>query len=103
MNIYPFAFDEVFDIDLTGNFVVTGLFKEMRRTDVVHMIHSQGGSVMNAPSSKTDYLIVGQEYSKTWKYGQYGTKIKKGLDLRNKDAKILIVSEEDFMRCIGGK
>lgn len=102
MNIYPFAFDEVFDIDLTANFVVTGLFKEMRRTDVVRMIYDHGGSVMNAPSSRTDYLIVGEEKSKSWKYGQYGTKIKKGLDLRNKDEKILIISEKDFMRCIGG-
>lgn len=25
MNNYPFAFDEIFDIDLTGKFVVTGL------------------------------------------------------------------------------
>lgn len=28
MNNYPFAFDEIFDIDLTGKFVVTGLSKK---------------------------------------------------------------------------
>ncbi len=32
MNNYPFAFDEIFDIDLTGKFVVTGLFISMRRS-----------------------------------------------------------------------
>ena len=47
-------------------------------------------------------LIVGGEKSNTWKSGQYGTKIRKGVDLREKDEKILIISEEDFMRCIGG-
>lgn len=101
MNNYPFAFDEIFDIDLTGKFVVTGLFTSMRRSDVVHYIYSHGGTVLSAPTRATDYLIVGGEKSKTWKYGQYGTKIRKGLDLREKDEKILIISEEDFMRCIG--
>ena len=84
MNIYPFAFDEIFDIDLTGKFVVTGLFTSMRRSDVVHYIYSHGGTVLSAPTRATDYLIVGGEKSKTWKYGQYGTKIRKGLDLREK-------------------
>lgn len=102
MNNYPFAFDEIFDIDLTGKFVVTGLFTSMRRSDVVHYIYTHGGSVLSAPTRVTDYLIVGGEKSKTWKYGQYGTKIRKGLDLREKDEKILIISEEDFLRCIGG-
>ena len=85
MNNYPFAFDEIFDIDLTGKFVVTGLFTSMRRSDVVHYIYSHGGTVLSAPTRATDYLIVGGEKSKTWKYGQYGTKIRKGLDLREKD------------------
>lgn len=40
MNIYPFAFDEVFDIDMTGKFVVTGLFTLMKRSDVVHYIYT---------------------------------------------------------------
>lgn len=102
MNIYPFAFDEIFDIDLTGQFVVTGLFKLMKRSEVIRYIHAHGGSVKNAPSKKTDYLIVGTEKNKTWKYGQFGTKIKKGLDLRKNDEKILIISEEDFIRWIGG-
>lgn len=87
---------------MTGKFVVTGLFTSMRRSDVVHYIYSHGGTVLSAPTRATDYLIVGGEKSKTWKYGQYGTKIRKGLDLREKDEKILIISEEDFMRCIGG-
>ena len=91
-----------FITDLTGKFVVTGLFTLMRRSDVVHYIYSHGGTVLSAPTRATDYLIVGGEKSKTWKYGQYGTKIRKGLDLREKDEKILIISEEDFMRCIGG-
>lgn len=93
MNNYPFAFDEIFDIDLTGKFVVTGLFTSMRRSDVVHYIYTHGGSVLSAPTRATDYLIVGGEKSKTWKYGQYGTKIRKGLDLREKDEKIL-----DYLR-----
>lgn len=99
MNNYHFAFDEIFDIDLTAKFVVTGLFTSMRRSDVVHYIYTHGGSVLSAPTRATDYLIVGGEKSKTWKYG---TKIRKGLDLREKDEKILIISEEDFLRCIGG-
>ena len=76
-------------------------FTSMRRSDVVHYIYSHGGTVLSAPTRANDYLIVGGEKSKTWKYGHYGTKIRKGLDLREKDEKILIISEEDFMRCIG--
>lgn len=49
MNNYPFAFDEIFDIDLTGKFVVTGLFISMRRSDVVHYIYNHGGTVLSAP------------------------------------------------------
>ena len=59
MNNYPFAFDEIFDIDLTGKFVVTGLFTSMRRSDVVHYIYSHGGTILSAPTRATDYLIVG--------------------------------------------
>ena len=69
---------------------------------MLYIIYIHGGSVLSAPTRATDYLIVGGEKSKTWKYGQYGTKIRKCLDLREKDEKILIISEEDFMRCIGG-
>lgn len=65
----------------------------MRRSDVVHYIYSHGGTVLSAHTRATDYLIVGGEKSKTWKYGQYGTKIRKGLDLREKDEKIL-----DYLR-----
>ena len=66
MNIYPFAFDEIFDIDLTGKFVVTGLFISMRRSDVVHYIYSHGGTVLSAPTRATDYLIVGGDICISW-------------------------------------
>ncbi|WP_270468293.1 hypothetical protein, partial [Catenibacterium mitsuokai] len=57
---------------------------------------------LNATLTRLKWNLTFHFRSKTWKYGQYGTKIIKGLDLREKDEKILIISEEDFMRCIGG-
>jgi DNA polymerase-3 subunit epsilon len=41
-----------------------------------------------------DYLIVGGQGSDSWKYGNYGGKVSKAVQMQEKGSGILIVSEE---------
>lgn len=48
MNNYPFAFDEIFDIDLTGKFVVTGLSKKQAENPHLNIEYRWGMNAVNA-------------------------------------------------------
>jgi DNA ligase (NAD+) len=58
------------------SFVVTGSLESMPRDDAHKLIVKNGGRVASAVTSKTDYLVVGDEPgSKLEKAKKYGTKI----------------------------
>lgn len=49
------------DAPLAGlNFVITGSFSKVSRTEIANLLAAHGGSVKSAVSKKTDYLIVGE-------------------------------------------
>ncbi len=70
---------------LNGNsFVISGVFSKVSRNDLKKMIEDNGGKVSSSISSKTNYLVAGENMgpSKLAKAEQLGTKI---------------ISEEEFL------
>ena len=59
-----------------------------------------GASVKNSVSGKTDYVIVGGYGSNDWACGNYGSKVKKALELQSKGKDIKIIKEEEFFKCL---
>ena len=51
-------------------------------------------------SAKLDYLFVGGMSSGAWKFGNFGGKIARALELQQEGAKVLIVAEEELERII---
>lgn len=54
---------------------------------------AQGGIVGKSVTKKTDYLIVGELGSDMWSSGNYGSKVKKAMELQEKGSTIVIVKE----------
>lgn len=89
-------FDEITDINLKSKFVLTGHFVYIEKAELIENIISLGGKVTSAVSGKTDYLIVGTNKEPQWKFGNYGRKIEKALELK-KSTGIKIIKEKDLL------
>jgi hypothetical protein len=46
---------------------------------------------------KVDILILGEEGSAAWKYGNYGSKYEKARQLQEKGSNIIVVKEQDII------
>lgn len=79
---------------LTGNFTMG------TKDDIGNIIIKHNGLIVDAVSKKTDILVVGGEGSKDWSFGNYGSKVKKAMELREKGLNILIIGELDFLEMI---
>ena len=75
---------------------VTGEFNYGGRAAVEHYIEEHGGICDHSVKKATCYVIVGSKGSDAWKHGNYGGKIKKAMELKEKGANINIISEDDF-------
>lgn len=85
------------DADLTGKTVcLTGEFLFGSRDAVTEALKIRGVTVSGSVTSKTDYLIVGGEGSTAWACGNYGSKVKKALELQDKGKSIKIIREDVF-------
>ncbi len=69
------------------SFVISGVFSKFTRDELKKMIEQYGGRNTSSISSKTDYLLAGQEMGPA--------KLKKARDLN-----IQIISEDDFLEMI---
>jgi len=78
------------------HFVLTGEFEYGSRSSVEEHLISMGGILDNNVKQCTDYVIVGSLGSQAWKNGNYGGKIKKAIELRDKGFSIDIIEEKDF-------
>lgn len=78
-------------------FCITGEFKHNSRSEVVKKIEAAGGIVKPGLSKKIDYLIVGAAGNPCWAYACYGRKVEHAVELRKQGAKLVIVSERDFL------
>ena len=80
-------------------FVLTGDFISGSKGDISAKIASKGGTCKNGITNKVDYLIVGGAGSENWKFGNYGGKVSKALEMQEKGLPILILKEEDLINC----
>ena len=81
--------------------VLSGDFEYGYKDMVKELIEEKGGIVKSSVSGKTDYLIVGEFGSADWSNGNYGTKIKKAIELQDQGKQILIVKESLLMNFLG--
>lgn len=81
-------------------FCLTGDFNHGDRKDVEQLLISKGGIRKTGVSSKLDYLIVGDKGSQAWKFGNYGGKVQKAMELKEKGAAIQIIGEIDFFSAL---
>ena len=80
--------------DIRGKvFCLTGEFKAGGRSQVEAYFVAQGGIAGKSVTKKTDYLIVGELGSDMWSSGNYGSKVKKAMELQEKGSTIVIVKE----------
>lgn len=81
---------------LTGDFDVDG-----GKDTAKEMILAAGGTIKSGVSKKTNYVVAGARGSQAWGYGNFGSKIKKALDLQlTGKAEVRIVSEISLMRSL---
>lgn len=76
--------------------VITGDFEYGPKDKVELYIKDKGAIIDNSTIKKTEMVIVGSLGSKAWVADNYGTKIKKALENREKGQLIEIISEQDF-------
>ncbi|WP_288130982.1 BRCT domain-containing protein [Microbulbifer sp.] len=89
------------DIDFVGrSFCLTGQFVTGKRTKMQMFVEALGGKAVSNPSSKTDYVVIGEVGSRDWIHSTHGRKIEKAVELRDSGAKLAIVSEEHWIACV---
>lgn len=81
-------------------FCFTGTSSRASRKEIVNKISTIGGIYHDTVTSKTDYLIIGNEGNKCWSFSCYGRKVEQAVNMRKKGKKILIVHENDFWDAI---
>ena len=77
-------------------FCFTGISSKSSRKEINNIISTLGGSYIDRVTSKTNYLIIGNEGNRCWSYSCYGRKVEQAVNMRKQGNKILIVHENDF-------
>lgn len=91
-------------LDVSGkNICLTGEFDCGGRPEVMEKLISLGANIHAGVTRRTDILIVGGRGSSAWCAGNYGTKVKKALELQGKGVDILIMREADFFAALEGQ
>lgn len=93
-HVTELAFDDVPRLVFPGRgFCLTGNFVYAPREVCENACALRGGVVKSSVSKKVHYVVVGSLGSVEWRFGSFGTKIKKAVELRNEGVPILIVRE----------
>ena len=88
-------------VDLSDKqIVLTGDFINGTKSEIISRLEQLGATVKTGVSGKTDYVIVGGYGSDNWACGNYGSKVKKALELQAKGKDIKIIKEEEFFKCL---
>lgn len=91
-----FHVDATHRIQFEGKrFVLTGHFKAEPRSELAARIADRGALIGDAPTKKTDYLVIGSFGSRDWKFSSYGLKYDKAVALQEKGCPIVFVTEDD--------
>lgn len=96
-------FDEVDNVVIEGSVLVfTGKFggKTGFRKVIEERVVGLGGVLRASVTTKTNYLVVGDETAVGWITSTYGRKIQMAMDLRRSDAPNLRVLTEQNLRAV---
>lgn len=77
-------------------FCLSGNFTTGSKEYCAAKIEAKGGIVVKNVTQKVDYLIVGEEANPDWAMGNYGRKIERAMELREKTGAPLIIQEKDW-------
>lgn len=77
-------------------FVLSGNFTFGEKSDVEAVIKERGGEVVKGVSGKVSYVVVGNEGSDKYANGEYGSKVKKAMELQSKGKPVQIIMESDL-------
>jgi DNA polymerase III epsilon subunit-like protein len=90
-------------LDITGKSIcLSGEFDCGSKSVIGEKLVSHGASIHTMVTQKTDILLVGGQGSAVWSAGNYGTKVKKALELQDKGISILLMREADFFASLEG-
>ncbi len=78
------------------SFCLTGSFNHGSKEKISQFLLDNGGTVLKGVSKKCDYVLVGGQGSEMWTTKNYGSKVKKALDLQAKGDDIVIVGEDSI-------
>lgn len=85
------------DVIFAGRkFVLSGNFSFGDKDRVAEIICSRGGEIAKSVSGKVHYVVVGNEGSTAYARGNYGSKVKKAMELQDKGKPIQVISESDL-------
>lgn len=89
-----------FDVDhplYEKNLVFTGDLRTLERKDAMQQVVNVGGIIKSGVSSKTDYLVVGDQDQKLVGSEGISSKEKKAYDLQAKGKPLEIINEQEFL------
>lgn len=77
-------------------FVLSGNFTYGDKHDVEAVIKERGGEIAKGVSGKVSYVVVGNEGSARYANGEYGSKVKRAMELQESGKPIQIIMESDL-------
>ncbi len=80
--------------------VFTGTMRSMTRDQAIQALVDLGGVPATAVSSKTDYLVVGDEDYKAFTKEKPSGKLKKAMEVRESGGRVVIISEWEFLQLL---
>lgn len=88
------------NIDFNDKIIcLTGDFRFGSKADVEQVLISKGAICKSSVTKKTSYVIVGGCGSADWSCGNYGSKVKRAMELQEQGIEIQII-REDNLRCL---
>lgn len=88
------------DLQFKGkHYSFTGTFSSASRKECENSV-KQLGATTGGLSSKTNYLVIGDYATQSWKHSAFGNKIEKAAELRDKGHNINIISEAHWLKQI---
>ena len=83
---------------LDRNFAFTGTFSYGSRRECKVAVIERGGHFCSGVNMTLDYLVLGSYVTDSWKHQNYGTKIEKAIEYRNRErCRLAIVTETHWV------
>jgi|GEM_PF-1640585 len=79
------------------SFCFTGNMADLKRTQAEREVRSRLAATQKVVNASLDYLVIGSIPSVGWKYGDYGNKIEKAVELIKEGSNLKLIPEDEFM------